>query len=65
MKPTDAGALVSEATTEEIHQFSLFNTMTGAAQMKAKYDQNTHTFFKMFHYIHSYCIFIYSIIFIK
>ncbi|KAI5085754.1 vitellogenin 7 isoform X1, partial [Silurus meridionalis] len=36
MKPTDTGALVSEATVEEVHQFSLFNTATGAAQMKAK-----------------------------
>ncbi|KAI4894774.1 hypothetical protein NFI96_013551, partial [Prochilodus magdalenae] len=36
MKPTDAGALVSEATVEELHQFSLFNTMTGAAEMRAK-----------------------------
>ncbi|XP_046713433.1 vitellogenin-like isoform X1 [Silurus meridionalis] len=36
MKPTDTGALVSEATVEEVHQFSLLNTATGAAQMKAK-----------------------------
>ncbi|KAI5614696.1 vitellogenin 7 isoform X1, partial [Silurus asotus] len=36
MKPTDTGTLVSEATVEEVHQFSLFDTATGAAQMKAK-----------------------------
>ncbi|XP_072517220.1 vitellogenin-like [Salminus brasiliensis] len=36
MKPTDAGAVVAEATAEELHQFSLFNTITGAAQMRAK-----------------------------
>ncbi|KAF5910055.1 vitellogenin-like [Clarias magur] len=36
MKPTDKGALVSEAVVEEVHQFSLFNTETGAAQMRAK-----------------------------
>ncbi|KAL6468671.1 hypothetical protein MHYP_G00221950 [Metynnis hypsauchen] len=35
LKPGDAGAQVSEATSEELHQFSLFNTMTGAAQMRA------------------------------
>ena len=38
LKPGDAGAQVSEATAEELHQFSLFNTVTGAAQMRAKYD---------------------------
>ena len=38
MKPTDTGALVSEATVEEVHEFSLLNTQTGAAQMRAKYD---------------------------
>ncbi|XP_062868730.1 vitellogenin-like [Trichomycterus rosablanca] len=36
MKPTDTGAMVSEATVEEVHQFSPMNTFTGAAQMKAK-----------------------------
>ncbi|XP_053539110.1 vitellogenin [Ictalurus punctatus] len=36
MKPTDTGALVSEAIVEEVHQFSPLNTETGAAQMKAK-----------------------------
>ncbi|KAL7854520.1 hypothetical protein SRHO_G00167100 [Serrasalmus rhombeus] len=36
MKPTDAGVQVSEATVDEIHQYSLFNTITGAAQMRAK-----------------------------
>ncbi|XP_036441833.1 vitellogenin-like [Colossoma macropomum] len=36
LKPGDAGVQVSEATAEEIHQFSLFNTMTGAAQMRAR-----------------------------
>ncbi|XP_036441834.1 vitellogenin-like [Colossoma macropomum] len=36
MKPTDAGVQVSEATADEVHQFSPFNTMTGAAQMRAK-----------------------------
>ncbi|XP_066503871.1 vitellogenin-like [Hoplias malabaricus] len=40
MKPTAAGALISEATVEELHQFSLFNTITGAAQMKAKQTLN-------------------------
>ncbi|XP_066503870.1 vitellogenin-like [Hoplias malabaricus] len=35
MKPTAAGVLISKATVEELHQFSLFNTITGAAQMKA------------------------------
>lgn len=38
MKPTNTGALVSEAIVEEVHQFSPLNTETGAAQMKAKYD---------------------------
>ncbi|TSM94611.1 Vitellogenin [Bagarius yarrelli] len=33
MKPTDTGALVSEATVEEVHQFSVINTVTGAAEM--------------------------------
>lgn len=41
MKPNDAGALISEAIVEEVHQFSLLNTRTGAAQMKAKYDVAT------------------------
>ncbi|KAL6468673.1 hypothetical protein MHYP_G00221970 [Metynnis hypsauchen] len=36
MKPTDAGVQVSEAAVDEIHQFSPFNTMAGAAQMRAK-----------------------------
>ncbi|GAA6110059.1 vitellogenin-like isoform X1, partial [Tachysurus ichikawai] len=36
MKPTDTGALVSEARVEEVHEFSLLNTQTGAAQMRAK-----------------------------
>ncbi|TSM94609.1 Vitellogenin [Bagarius yarrelli] len=36
MKPTDTGALVAEATVEEVHQFSVINTVTGAAQMRAK-----------------------------
>nr|ABW96364.1 vitellogenin [Clarias macrocephalus] len=40
MKPTEKGALVSEAVVEEVHQFSLFNTETGAAQMRAKQTLN-------------------------
>ncbi|KAL7866734.1 hypothetical protein AOLI_G00145480 [Acnodon oligacanthus] len=36
MKPTDAGVQVSEATVDEIHQFSPFNTMAGATHMTAK-----------------------------
>uniref|UniRef100_A0A4W4F0V7 Vitellogenin domain-containing protein n=1 Tax=Electrophorus electricus TaxID=8005 RepID=A0A4W4F0V7_ELEEL len=38
MKPIDDHALVSEATVEEVHEFSAFNTFNGAAQMRAKYD---------------------------
>uniref|UniRef100_A0AAR2M0H6 Vitellogenin domain-containing protein n=1 Tax=Pygocentrus nattereri TaxID=42514 RepID=A0AAR2M0H6_PYGNA len=36
MKPTDAGVQLSEATVDEIHQYSLFNTRTGAVQMRVK-----------------------------
>ncbi|XP_061095840.1 vitellogenin-like isoform X1 [Conger conger] len=36
MKPTAAGALITEATVEELHQFTPFNEMTGAAQMEAR-----------------------------
>ena len=36
MKPTANGALIMEATVTEVHQFSPFNEMTGAAQMEAK-----------------------------
>uniref|UniRef100_A0AAY5F3J4 Vitellogenin domain-containing protein n=1 Tax=Electrophorus electricus TaxID=8005 RepID=A0AAY5F3J4_ELEEL len=35
MKPIDDHALVSEATVEEVHEFSAFNTFNGAAQMRA------------------------------
>ncbi|XP_060796540.1 vitellogenin-like [Neoarius graeffei] len=36
MKHSDTGSLISEANVEEVHQFSLLNTLTGAAEMKAK-----------------------------
>ncbi|XP_067272221.1 vitellogenin-like [Pseudorasbora parva] len=36
MKPADAGVLIAEATVEEVHQFSPFNEIHGAAQMEAK-----------------------------
>ncbi|KAJ8376406.1 hypothetical protein SKAU_G00069860 [Synaphobranchus kaupii] len=36
MKPTAAGALIAEATVQELHQFTPFNEMTGAAQMEAR-----------------------------
>ncbi|KAJ8376408.1 hypothetical protein SKAU_G00069880 [Synaphobranchus kaupii] len=36
MKPTAAGALIAEATVRELHQFTPFNEMTGAAQMEAR-----------------------------
>nr|ABN13867.1 vitellogenin [Tanichthys albonubes] len=36
MKPTSAGVLVSEATVEEVYQFSPFNEIHGAAQMEVK-----------------------------
>uniref|UniRef100_A0AAR2K7R8 Vitellogenin domain-containing protein n=1 Tax=Pygocentrus nattereri TaxID=42514 RepID=A0AAR2K7R8_PYGNA len=36
MKPTDAGVQLSEATVDEIHQYSLFNTRTGAVQMRVR-----------------------------
>lgn len=48
MKPTDAGALVSEATVEEVHQFSLFDTINGAAQMKTKYAVIPQHLYKIF-----------------
>lgn len=38
MKPASAGVLIAEATVEEVHQFSPFNEIHGAAQMEAKYD---------------------------
>lgn len=37
MKPADNGALILEATVTELHQFTPFNEMSGAAQMEAKY----------------------------
>uniref|UniRef100_A0A8C1RGV0 Vitellogenin 5 n=1 Tax=Cyprinus carpio TaxID=7962 RepID=A0A8C1RGV0_CYPCA len=36
MKPASAGVLITEATVEEVHQFSPFNEIHGAAQMEAK-----------------------------
>ncbi|XP_067252448.1 vitellogenin-like [Chanodichthys erythropterus] len=36
MKPAAAGVLIAEATVEEVHQFSPFNEIHGAAQMEAK-----------------------------
>ncbi|XP_052445691.1 vitellogenin-like [Carassius gibelio] len=36
MKPASAGVLIAEATVEEVHQFSPFNEIHGAAQMEAK-----------------------------
>uniref|UniRef100_A0A8K9UW97 Phosvitin n=1 Tax=Oncorhynchus mykiss TaxID=8022 RepID=A0A8K9UW97_ONCMY len=36
MKPADNGALILEATVTELHQFTPFNEMSGAAQMEAK-----------------------------
>ncbi|KAJ8408504.1 hypothetical protein AAFF_G00259180 [Aldrovandia affinis] len=36
MKPTATGALITEATVQEVHQFTPFNEMTGAAQMEAR-----------------------------
>ncbi|XP_030640314.1 vitellogenin-like [Chanos chanos] len=36
MKPTATGALITEATVEELHQFAPFNAANGAAQMEAK-----------------------------
>ncbi|XDV22228.1 hypothetical protein PO909_027171 [Leuciscus waleckii] len=36
MKPSAAGVLITEATVEEVHQFSPFNEIHGAAQMEAK-----------------------------
>ncbi|XP_077082827.1 vitellogenin-like isoform X2 [Siphateles boraxobius] len=36
MKPSAAGVLIAEATVEEVHQFSPFNEIHGAAQMEAK-----------------------------
>ncbi len=38
MKPSSTGVLITEATVEEVHQFSPFNEIHGAAQMEAKYD---------------------------
>ena len=37
MKPMPTGALIQEATSTEIIQFSPFNILSGAAQMEAKY----------------------------
>lgn len=37
MKPMPTGALILEATTTELIQFSPLNIMNGAAQMEAKY----------------------------
>ncbi|XP_067272222.1 vitellogenin-like [Pseudorasbora parva] len=36
MKPAESGVLIAEATVEEVHQFSPFNEIHGAAQMEAK-----------------------------
>ncbi|XP_030640291.1 vitellogenin-like isoform X1 [Chanos chanos] len=36
MKPTATGALITEASVEELHQFAPFNAVNGAAQMQAK-----------------------------
>ncbi|NP_001096141.1 vitellogenin 7 precursor [Danio rerio] len=36
MKPADNGALIAEATVEEVYQFSPFNEIHGAAMMEAK-----------------------------
>ncbi|XP_043078158.1 vitellogenin-like [Puntigrus tetrazona] len=36
MKPAATGALLAEATVEEVHQFSPFSEIHGAAQMEAK-----------------------------
>ncbi|XP_073718319.1 vitellogenin [Misgurnus anguillicaudatus] len=36
MKPSANGVLITEATVEEVHQFSPFNEMHGAALMEAK-----------------------------
>ncbi|XP_016112088.1 vitellogenin-like [Sinocyclocheilus grahami] len=36
MKPASAGVLIAEATVQEVHQFSPFNEIHGAAQMEAK-----------------------------
>uniref|UniRef100_A0A672PPV0 Vitellogenin-like n=1 Tax=Sinocyclocheilus grahami TaxID=75366 RepID=A0A672PPV0_SINGR len=36
MKPSSTGALITEATVEEVHQFSPFNEIHGAAMMEAK-----------------------------
>nr|AIR92104.1 vitellogenin [Petroleuciscus esfahani] len=44
MKPSAAGVLIAEATVEEVHQFSPFNEIHGAAQMEAK---QTLTFVEM------------------
>ncbi|KAF7665916.1 hypothetical protein LDENG_00127020 [Lucifuga dentata] len=40
MKPADQGALILEATTTELIQFSPFNILNGAAQMEAKQSLN-------------------------
>nr|ABR27689.2 vitellogenin 1 [Rhynchocypris oxycephalus] len=44
MKPSAAGVLIAKATVEEVHQFSPFNEIHGAAQMEAK---QTLTFVEM------------------
>ncbi|KPP59788.1 vitellogenin 1-like, partial [Scleropages formosus] len=36
MKPTQSGALIMEAAVQELHQFTPFHELTGAAQMKAR-----------------------------
>lgn len=38
MKPSATGSLILQATVTELHQFSPFNEMSGAAQMEAKYE---------------------------
>uniref|UniRef100_A0A673XY60 Vitellogenin domain-containing protein n=1 Tax=Salmo trutta TaxID=8032 RepID=A0A673XY60_SALTR len=39
--PTATGAIIMEATVTELHQFSPFNEMNGAAHMEAKYIKKT------------------------
>ncbi|KAG2461597.1 VIT protein, partial [Polypterus senegalus] len=36
LKPTEFGALITEATSQEVHQFSPFNAMNGAALTEAR-----------------------------
>ncbi|KAG2461603.1 VIT protein, partial [Polypterus senegalus] len=36
MKPTDSGALIIEATAQEVHQYTPFNEVLGSAQVEAR-----------------------------